>query len=318
MDSRLDRTNFDAWPRTAPLVVAAPPFVTVKTNRGGGQLDFSRHMPDDPIDTRNPTFSPWEGLNISYMVSAWLNPAEENAIAPAPGGGPPVLRMKCAIEHKGCWMVDLAKSPYVKELKVFSGIMLSPVTVMGSFSVHASQAMDVVEYFPFPLEYVNVEEEVLRDGHLYFVDYVVRDSAGTSTINLLFSSGVVFNPPATVRNDYEIPHILSPTVENLRRLKRKLEEKKRSFRILSLREVPSLSREAQVSWRKPLTPRQLEALLAAYRGGFYSYPRGARMVDLAQLVGLSRSTFQEHLRLAEVKLIQHLLGTEEADGGAHR
>jgi hypothetical protein len=56
-----------------------------------------------------------------------------------------------------------------------------------------------------------------------------------------------------------------------------------------------------------LTPRQKELLLQAKRLGYYSYPRKSNAGDLAKAVGLSRSTVVEHLRKAEIRLLNHAL-----------
>jgi predicted DNA binding protein len=222
-----------------------------------------------------------------------------------------MLRMKCAIEHRGCWATNLGKSPYVKDLKFWSGLMLDPTRIMGSFLVRTTRPIHVTEYNQYPLDYINVERETVGDDELYSVDYVVRDPARKATINLLFSSGCVFDPPATVDGDYEIHNVLASSRKDLRTLERTLRQNRRSFRILSLKEVPSADRTPVAVLTKGLTPRQHEAVRVAFRRGFYNYPRRTRIADLAQEVGLSRSTFQEHLRLAEVKLIRYLLETEE-------
>ncbi len=56
-----------------------------------------------------------------------------------------------------------------------------------------------------------------------------------------------------------------------------------------------------------LTGRQRELLLEARRLGYYSYPRTANASDLARSVGLSRSTVVEHLRKAEIRLLDQIL-----------
>jgi predicted DNA binding protein len=53
-----------------------------------------------------------------------------------------------------------------------------------------------------------------------------------------------------------------------------------------------------------LTGRQLEALLAAYREGYYEYPRRMDVQGIAARRGVPRSTYREHLSRAENKLIR--------------
>lgn len=56
-----------------------------------------------------------------------------------------------------------------------------------------------------------------------------------------------------------------------------------------------------------LSEKQLGALRIAYKGGYYNYPRKSTLPDLAKSVKRSYSTFQEHLRKAENKLLDHFL-----------
>ncbi|MBP1987024.1 helix-turn-helix domain-containing protein [Halolamina salifodinae] len=54
--------------------------------------------------------------------------------------------------------------------------------------------------------------------------------------------------------------------------------------------------------RGKLTDRQLEVLRAAYREGYFERPKGANATELAEELGISRSTFTEHLVAAQRKL----------------
>ena len=48
---------------------------------------------------------------------------------------------------------------------------------------------------------------------------------------------------------------------------------------------------------------QKAALEIAYRNGYYSYPRKITLEQLAKIAKIGTSTFQEHLRKAELKLL---------------
>ncbi len=58
-----------------------------------------------------------------------------------------------------------------------------------------------------------------------------------------------------------------------------------------------------------LTPRQSAALEAAYRLGFYGFPRRTNLRELARILGVSRSTVAELLRRAEQKMLAHELAS---------
>ncbi|MFB6142160.1 MAG: helix-turn-helix domain-containing protein, partial [Halorientalis sp.] len=52
-----------------------------------------------------------------------------------------------------------------------------------------------------------------------------------------------------------------------------------------------------------LTDRQLAALQTAYVAGYFDRPRRANGDDLAEAMGVTRSTFHQHLRVAQRKLL---------------
>jgi len=62
--------------------------------------------------------------------------------------------------------------------------------------------------------------------------------------------------------------------------------------------------------RGKLTDRQLEALRTAYREGYFERPKGANAGELAEQLGVSRSTFSEHLVAAQRKLFADVFDDE--------
>jgi predicted DNA binding protein len=56
-----------------------------------------------------------------------------------------------------------------------------------------------------------------------------------------------------------------------------------------------------------LTDRQKEILRTAIRMGYYDISLGASQRDLSTELGLSRGTIGEHLRRAEVKILQSVV-----------
>lgn len=60
-----------------------------------------------------------------------------------------------------------------------------------------------------------------------------------------------------------------------------------------------------------LTDRQREALQAAYRSGYFDWPRETTAEEVADRMGIAGSTFHSHLRKAEAKLVESFYGDEE-------
>ncbi len=52
-----------------------------------------------------------------------------------------------------------------------------------------------------------------------------------------------------------------------------------------------------------LTGKQREIMQKAFKAGYYSFPRKASLEDIAKKQGIPRTTFQNHLRKAENKII---------------
>ena len=59
--------------------------------------------------------------------------------------------------------------------------------------------------------------------------------------------------------------------------------------------------------RSDLTERQREVLAAAHEAGYFDHPKGANAGDVAESLGIDRSTFSEHLAAAQRKLCGALL-----------
>jgi len=59
--------------------------------------------------------------------------------------------------------------------------------------------------------------------------------------------------------------------------------------------------------RSELTERQREVLAAAYDAGYFDHPKGANAGEVAESLGIGRSTFTEHVAAAQRKLFGSLL-----------
>ncbi len=59
--------------------------------------------------------------------------------------------------------------------------------------------------------------------------------------------------------------------------------------------------------RSDLTERQREVLTAAYEAGYFEHPKGANAGEVADSLGIDRSTFSEHIAAAQRKLLSAIL-----------
>jgi hypothetical protein len=117
--------------------------------------------------------------------------------------------------------------------------------------------------------------------------------------------------PVVYEQGWEYYRVIAFRHEDLEKLLQRLEEKGLMFEIL--RKVPfdsfiasSLTLTADALF-SDLTGKQIDALLTAYRNGYYQLPRKADVKRIAFKERVPRTTFQEHLKKAENKLVAALV-----------
>lgn len=118
-------------------------------------------------------------------------------------------------------------------------------------------------------------------------------------------------PPAILEKGWEHHRVIAFRHRDLEELLQRLEE--RGFVVDILRKIPfrgsiasslTLTGSALFS---DLTEKQVHALCVAHRYGYYRLPRKADVQTIAAKERVPRTTFQEHLRKAESKLIATLV-----------
>ncbi|MFW5900826.1 MAG: helix-turn-helix domain-containing protein [Halodesulfurarchaeum sp.] len=77
------------------------------------------------------------------------------------------------------------------------------------------------------------------------------------------------------------------------------------------RPTPTTER-VRTAIEESLTDRQREALHTAFIAGFFEWPRLNSGEEIAETMAISQSTFLQHLRAAERKLLNVLLERETA------
>ena len=90
----------------------------------------------------------------------------------------------------------------------------------------------------------------------------------------------------------------------------------RDTRVLSKRERATLPESAAPlpeDHLTDLTDRQREVLEAAYRAGYFSWPRDSNAEEVAETLGISSATLHSHLRKAEQSLLTDIFDAPEAD-----
>ena len=68
--------------------------------------------------------------------------------------------------------------------------------------------------------------------------------------------------------------------------------------------------------RAELTDRQYAALARAYTAGYFEWPHDTTGEEIAEAMGIGRSTFHQHLRAAQRKLAGAIIDSRDRVGGA--
>jgi predicted DNA binding protein len=117
-------------------------------------------------------------------------------------------------------------------------------------------------------------------------------------------------PPMTFHEGWETHRLVTRSHEQLRRLVTEVSENG-EIEVLSLktREHTDLMNDVGVvptHFMEGLTDKQVYVMVTAYEAGLFDVPTRVKMDKVAGNIGLSRSTFGEHLRKAEGELMRNL------------
>ena len=130
-----------------------------------------------------------------------------------------------------------------------------------------------------------------------------------SVFNVFDEHHAIDAPPAVFENGWGYWRVISFSEDDLRGLFKAL-NRRGEVELLRKRELP-LSVLPTSVWANSLfadlTGKQMDAVLKAHRHGYYVSPRQITTDNIARGLGLSRSTFEEHLRKAENKLMASLV-----------
>lgn len=217
-----------------------------------------------------------------------------------------VVKADLRIQHNGCLMTSLR-----------------PGTV--AMQVSADEECDLVLVQGEPAEVERVVRHIEADGLQPF-DVMGRTATSAlvrtrnppaGVIPSILAAGCTILWPAVYRDGWEHYTLLAPSDARLHTLVRRLGHFGETV-LEAASDVPAGSVGATVpvaDLAAGLTKRQLEALRLAVRAGYYEVPRRVEARELAAQVGLGRSTFEEHLRKAELHAMRRFAGILDAHEG---
>ena len=153
--------------------------------------------------------------------------------------------------------------------------------------------------------------EAFHDGHsVLFLTHQPAIEEIETVMSLADHNECMIIPPMNFHGGWETHHLIARSQENLRRM---VEDVSRigKVEVLSLRSREHMDLMHDVGvvpthFMEGLTDKQAHVLVTAYEAGLFDVPARTKMDRVARSIGLSRSTFGEHLRKAEGELISNL------------
>lgn len=137
-----------------------------------------------------------------------------------------------------------------------------------------------------------------------------RCTRENSTIAILEKKKAIPIMPVTYKNGLEFVKFLTYTWSDLKFAIKALSEVSK-IEILNRRRIFARGVFAMSLPIKEilgsLTWKQLDSLMKAIEFGYYEIPSRTTIEELAKKLGVSRSTYEEHLRKAEVKVIKAMM-----------
>ena len=129
-----------------------------------------------------------------------------------------------------------------------------------------------------------------------------------STVALIEWAGCIPVMPVNYRGGLEFCRVLAFTKDTLDDAMTNL-WKVSKLEVVSRSVIPRESARGAITvpvdeFLGTLTKKQLAAFMAAMQKGYYGMPKGATIDEIAHGLGMKRSTYEEHLRKAELKILQ--------------
>ncbi|MDG6898291.1 MAG: helix-turn-helix domain-containing protein [Nitrososphaerota archaeon] len=129
-----------------------------------------------------------------------------------------------------------------------------------------------------------------------------------STVAIVEWAGCIPVMPVNYKGGFEFCRMLAFTKDSMNAAISRLSKMAR-LEIQSKSVVPRESARGAITvpadeFLGGLTAKQLAAFLAAMQLGYYSLPKQITVEEIAKKQGMKRSTYEEHLRKAELKILQ--------------
>ncbi|MFH1801968.1 MAG: helix-turn-helix domain-containing protein [archaeon] len=215
--------------------------------------------------------------------------------------------LKFRVKHKDCIYTPKTEELNIRDFTYPLGHVLNGNSVLLS-AIHILEGSEgsIKKY----VNYLKKHKDVLKIegfGNVFFIR--VREKLSTLEYQAVYNPELLF--PAPMINDkdgFEIWQVASWDRKHLERIV-KLSDSPviLDFKLLEFKK--KIIHDVYISSLLPkLAPKQMEALRLAFENGYYEFPKKTDLNKLARLMRVHKTTYQEHLKRAESKIIPFILG----------
>jgi predicted DNA binding protein len=214
------------------------------------------------------------------------------------------LETKLKVGHSCCFSRLSSRFPFTR-MSLWSTGSAGVLRVESPDSAELHKVIDAARR-----DFDSREAEVgLTGATLFMTCHILRHRA-LSVMAVADRSGVWPTMPIGFRDGAETYRVISPDKTFLRRFLTGLEGVS-SIQVLSHRtreraDWPFYAGETSGNPLDHLTPIQQDALATAFESGLLQIPARRTMEEVAREFGISRSTFGEHLRKAQGRLVRNV------------
>ena len=129
---------------------------------------------------------------------------------------------------------------------------------------------------------------------------MVRLAGPSSSLEQAIQRNAIYTKPVDAKEGFEIHSVISTSPKHVKNLLSELSE-------LGELKLLKLNDYAFDEPEQDITKKQMDALRVACNRGYYGWPKGITLNDIANELNISRRAAQERLRRAESKILPKLL-----------
>lgn len=229
-----------------------------------------------------------------------------------------MLRLTLDLWHPGCWTLEVTKTTDAGLLGhgVYTG---TGGVAKARFTVYANSTADIdalieatrdsertFSVMEIEKSWGDTGQDVVAPGNAtreIFVEFDPENSIDEAFV----SRGFVYDGPTRIKDGRERWSLVT---HNDRRQVKALLDEVREEMDADIQVLTITTSDREVVPESPilrqLSDRQREMFLAAREHGYYAWPREVSARELAEMFDITKTTFLEHLRKAESKLLKSI------------